>query len=140
MPKGAGIVVEMARLILDRQLPVKITVIGSIEGLVESDAVSITGPYVRQNLPGIIEKVRANVFFVPSIWPETFSYVTAELMEMGVPVAVFNLGAQGERVATYPLGLVIHEIDSANALDQLIAFHAKLRESESPASDEGRFA
>ena len=135
--KGAAIVADMIRLIRERQLPIKVTVIGSIDGLVESEGLSITGPYVRQELPQILEKAGANVFFVPSIWPETFSYVTAELMEMEVPVACFDLGAQGERVRAYSRGLVIREIEGASALEQLIAFHSRLAENRTAEIETG---
>ena len=124
--KGAAVVAEMVRLIMQQKLPVKITVIGTIEGVSESDIVSITGPYKRQHLPATIARTEANVFFVPSIWPETFSFVTAELMQMELPVACFDLGAQAERVRTYARGLVIGEMSSEAALDRIIAFHAAL--------------
>ena len=128
--KGAQIVREMNRLILERGLPIKMTVIGTIEGVSESTIVHITGPYKREELPTIIEKTGAHVFFVPAIWPETFSYVTAELMQMGLAVASFNLGAQAERLGTYHRGLIIEDTTSEAALDQLIAFHAKLVRSQ----------
>jgi len=64
---------------------------------------------------------------LPSIWPETFSYVAEELMQLGVPLAVFNMGAPAERVAQYENGMVIDRVDAAHALQQLRAFHAKLR-------------
>ncbi len=140
LAKGAGIIQEMARLISERRLPIKITVIGTIEGLANSDIVSITGPYQRQDLPATIERSQANVFLVPSIWPETFSYVTAELMAMEVPVAVFALGAQAERVAGYHRGLVIEKIDGEEALERLIGLYAKLRENEDGSTGNHRFA
>ena len=39
-----------------------------------------------------------DLFFIPSIWPETFSYTTSEIMSMHMPVAVFPIGAPVERV------------------------------------------
>jgi hypothetical protein len=35
--------------------------------------------------------VRRERLLLPSIWPETFSYVAEELMQLGVPLAVFDL-------------------------------------------------
>jgi glycosyltransferase involved in cell wall biosynthesis len=125
--KGAGIVREMARLIKERQLAVKITVIGRIDQVRESPIVHITGRYERHELPQLIQKSGANVFLLPSVWPETFSYVAGELMHMGLPLAVFRLGAQAERVASYPNGLLIEETNAEHALEQLIGFQARLR-------------
>jgi glycosyltransferase involved in cell wall biosynthesis len=125
--KGAGIVREMARLIHHRRSSARITVIGAIDDAVESEILRITGPYQRLELPELIARSRANVFFVPSVWPETFSYVTAELIQMGLPLVVFRLGAQAEHVASYPHGLIIETVSAEHALDGLAAFRARLR-------------
>jgi len=125
--KGAAIVSEMARLIRRQHLPAEITVIGRLEGGHESGALRILGPYQRSELPHLIEQCGANVFLLPSIWPETFSYVAEELMRLGVPLAVFNLGAPAERVAEYEHGLVLDRVEAAHALEEILAFHADLR-------------
>jgi hypothetical protein len=127
--KGTGIVKEMVRIIEEEQLPIKVTLIGTIENPPLSPVLRITGQYQREGLPAVIERSGANVFFLPSICSETFSYVTQELIQMGVPVAVFDLGAQAEHVRTYPLGLVISKIDPAYALKALIDFHRQLCKS-----------
>jgi len=124
--KGAAIVLEMTRLIRDRGLPVQLTVIGHLEGARPSPLLHVLGPYAREQLPTLVAECGANVFFLPSIWPETFSYVAEELMQLGVPVAVFDMGAPAERVARYDPGLLIDRVDAAHALEQLIAFHARL--------------
>jgi glycosyltransferase involved in cell wall biosynthesis len=126
-PKGAGIVREMARLIRARSLPIRITVIGQLEGTPESEIVRVLGPYRREQLPDLAETCGANVFLLPSIWPETFSYVAEELMQLGVPLAVFDLGAPAERLAHYAPGLRIERVDAALALERLMAFHAALQ-------------
>ncbi|WP_180371655.1 glycosyltransferase [Neomoorella thermoacetica] len=127
--KGAGIIREMVKIIEEKNLPVKITIFGELEGSFSSPVLRVTGTYQREELPELIERARANLFFLPSICPETFSYVTEELMLMGVPLAVFDLGAPAERVRNYSKGLIIKEINARHALDQLIAFYARLRRS-----------
>jgi len=127
--KGAAIVEEMAKLIERRRLPVRITVIGEMDRPIRSPAVTVTGRYRLAALPRIIEKGKVNVFFLPSIWPETFCYVAEELMMLCVPLAVFGLGAQAERVVNYSKGLIIPQVDAETALNELIEFYAKLRES-----------
>ncbi len=126
-PKGAAIVLEMARLIRRQRLQAEITVIGQLEGAHESQVLRVLGPYQRDQLPNLVEACGANVFLLPSVWPETFSYVAEELMQLGVPLAVFNMGAPAERVAHYENGLVVDRVDAAHALKQLIAFHAQMQ-------------
>ncbi|PYM12633.1 MAG: hypothetical protein DMD81_23460 [Candidatus Rokuibacteriota bacterium] len=123
--KGAAVVRSMARLIRSERLSARITVIGQLHGAHESRELRILGPYQREALPDLVEGCGANVFLVPSVWPETYCYVADELMRLGVPVAVFNLGAPAERVARYEHGLVIERLDAVYALRRLAAFHAE---------------
>ena len=112
-------------MIRAQRLPARITVIGQLHGGHQSRELRILGPYQREALPDLVEDCGANVFLVPSVWPETFCYVADELMQLGVPLAVFNLGAPAERVARYENGLVIEQVDAAHALQRLITFHAE---------------
>lgn len=125
--KGSEIIKQMADIIQERHLPVTITVIGELEGVARTSTIKITGAFKRDQLPELIERGGANIFFLPSIWPETFSFVTEELMQLGVPLAVFDLGAPAERVATYIKGLIIPEVNAEQALEQLISFYNKIR-------------
>lgn len=126
--KGARVVEELAELISAWNLPVKLTIIGNIIASRTLAGVQITGPYRREELPELIEKLGINVCLFPSIWPETFSYVAQELMILGLPLAVYNLGAPAERVAGYAKGLILSEVGNARStLDELIAFHHQLR-------------
>jgi GT2 family glycosyltransferase/glycosyltransferase involved in cell wall biosynthesis len=128
--KGAGIIREIIKLIENRKMPISVTVIGTMQSVPQSKVVHMTGRYKMEDLSRIIEETGANIFFVPSIWPETFCYVAEELMALGVPVAVFNIGAPTERVSKYEKGLIINAIDARSALDALISFYKKLRTDE----------
>lgn len=124
--KGAAFIQQLSREIKRRGIDVKIVVIGSIEVSCEPSIVSQTGPYGYDELPGLINASGANVMLFPSIWPETFSYVTQELMNMNLPVALFNFGAPAERMASYPKGLILVSMDAASVLDELILFYSKI--------------
>ena len=122
--KGAGVVQSLAVEVKRRRLDIKILVIGSLELAYDSDVIRETGPYTTCDLPDAIEKSGANVFFFPSIWPETFSFVVQELIHMNLPIASFNLGAPAERLASYSKGLILDSMDPKVVLDQLLQFHA----------------
>jgi len=124
--KGAVFVQALALEVKRRGLDLKIIVIGAIEARCEPSVLSQTGPYKHVDLPDLIEKTGVNVFLFPSIWPETFSYVVHELVDMDLPVASFNLGAPAERLASYPKGLVLDSMDPGCVLDDLISFHRKI--------------
>ena len=125
--KGSGIIREMAEAIVDQGLPVRITVIGTIDAPCNPSVVSVTGPYQIDQLSDLIERHGITVCFIPSVWPETFSYVTEELMHLMMPLAVFDLGAPAERVRQYSQGLVIEEIDAVYALRKLVEFDEQLK-------------
>jgi glycosyltransferase involved in cell wall biosynthesis len=130
--KGAKIIQEMARLIAKRQLPARITVIGTIDVSCDSAVVMVTGRYRQIELRKIIADSGVNVCLLPSIWPETFSYVTEELIALNLPLAVFNLGAPAERVKNYSKGLIIESIDAEHALMRLVEFHKALSSRSGP--------
>ncbi len=120
--KGSEIIKELCRLIESELLPVKVILVGTGQELKPTAVLSITGPYVREQLPDIIEAEKIDLIFIPSVWPETFSYTAQEAMEMGMPVAVFDLGAPAERVKGYSKGLIIEKIDAGCALDAMLKF------------------
>lgn len=125
--KGADIVREMVHIIDSRSLPIKITIIGMMMDPPESQSLRVLGAYTREQIPDVILESGANLFFVPSIWPETFSYVTEELVQLGVPVAVFDIGAPPERVSKYKHGLIMPKINAEKALEAMMHWHEKRR-------------
>ncbi|MCL1786206.1 MAG: glycosyltransferase [Alphaproteobacteria bacterium] len=118
--KGSDIIDEMARI---APVDVKIVVIGDFYG--KNKSVFATGKYNRKELPDILEKHKIDMIFIPSIWPETFSYTTSEAMAMNMPVACFNFGAPAERVGAYKRGLLINKIDAEYALKKIQRFMKK---------------
>lgn len=101
-----------------------ITVIGNVGNLKnKSERIKSTGTYNAANLPSIIYNSNINVFLFTSVWPETFSFVTDELINMNVPVVCFNIGAPAERVSNYEKGKIIsieaNVIEIVSALEEL---------------------
>lgn len=127
--KGAKVIQDMSYTIRKKCLPVSITVIGTLELPCASEIVSVTGPYEAGNLPERIEKTKVNILFVPSVCPETFSYVTQELIDMKVPVVCFDLGAPAERIREYPLGLVIPIGPPGEIIKAIQTFHITLQQT-----------
>ena len=73
-----------------------------------------------------MEENRIDLILIPSICPETFSYTTEESIQMGLPVAVFNVGAPAERVGKYEKGLVIDIVDAEFAIHDILAWYEKI--------------
>jgi glycosyltransferase involved in cell wall biosynthesis len=131
--KGALMVLDIAKILAVKHPDVRIVVIGSIvipESPVLIDKLpnlTITGSYVQSDLPDLIEKNKINLCFFSSIIPETFSYVTSELIDLKMPVCGFGIGASGERIGQYELGYLISEIDPEIAVNEMLEFFDRLR-------------
>lgn len=113
--KGSQIVRDLAKLLGENE---KLTVIGALEGD-HPPNVKVLGDYRREELPKLIEQEGITVCLVPSIWPETFCYVVQEIMQMDMPLVVFPLGAQAERIANHEKGMIARDISAAAALEAI---------------------
>lgn len=121
--KGASVIRDMAQ-----HLPVdtSIKIIGTMKNAPKN--IFIHGKYNMRNLPRIMQKYKIDLVFIPSVWPETFSYTTSEAISMGLPVACYDLGAPAERVSKYSRGLVLSEISPQQNLAEIINFIKKQRQ------------
>ena len=113
--KGAGFIVELAKYLKVHAPDVKIVIIGIIDAKDLPDNVIVHGEYALSELPGLIERYRVNIGFISSIWPETFSYVTQELMMLGLPLACFDIGAPRDRIGQWEKGRIIPEMTPESA-------------------------
>ena len=132
--KGALVVREIVERIERDHPGARVVVLGTLEIALKSERLKITGAYRRQDLVRLIEANGINMFLFPSIWPETFSYVMAELVLLGVPVVAFDLGAPAERLRGYANGRLCKEITAASALETLVGFHRELAGEEASAA------
>jgi GT2 family glycosyltransferase len=117
--KGASIVKELVDLIEQKNLDMKVVVIGEITEYIQSKHFSVTGKYKREELPQLICEYEIDCFVIPSICPETFSYTTDEVMQMEYPLFVFPLGAPAQRVKEYEKGEVVLEISAQALLESI---------------------
>jgi hypothetical protein len=60
--------------------------------------VTVTGRYKEIDAQGLLAEIDADLAWVPSVWPEAYCYALSIPLLAGLPVAVFNLGAQAARL------------------------------------------
>ncbi len=78
----------------------KLVVLGNVEPeLRPSSGLTVHGSYRKKDLPMLVHKYGIQAWLMPSVWPETFSFTTHEMLATGLPVASFDVGAQGEAVS-----------------------------------------
>lgn len=102
--KGAAILKELAEAGHER---LKVIVIGEIDPSYQSDKLLVHGKYNPNMIMDLTEKYSINRWFIPSIWPETFSFTTHEGLATGLPVFAFDLGGQADALRNHDHGKLI---------------------------------
>ena len=101
--KGYDLLLACARDASDRRLPLRLVVLGHTTDdaqLLATGSVFITGEYSPPELPRLIAAERIERAFLPSIWPETWSYTLSEMWRAGLHVVALDIGTQAERIRT----------------------------------------
>ncbi len=125
--KGLDILMACAKDAIVRKLPLEFVVVGytskrSFESLKN---VTVTGCYLDEYVFDILSRQRCHMVFLPSVWPETYSYTLSIAMAAKMPCAVFNLGAPSERLQSMNKGLILPigiMNDSSSINDALLGF------------------
>ncbi len=107
--KGAGIVLSCARDAMRRKLPLRFAIIGdsTYTNKLRKAGVTISGIFKENELPELLRRSGASLVFLPSIWPETFSYVLSHIWQNSYFPVAFDLGAPAERIRAANNGLVL---------------------------------
>lgn len=105
--KGMTIVGDFVKHCVSKDVAVYI--IGSLcnDYVINAPNIHYLGKYKPTELRNILQINKINTIFFPSILPETFSYLIHELMMMQMPIVGFDIGAQGEYLASYKYGLTL---------------------------------
>jgi GT2 family glycosyltransferase/glycosyltransferase involved in cell wall biosynthesis len=105
--KGAQVLVDLAQRRAGGNAP-RLVLIGNIDAAFAlPSSVQHHGGYQHHEISMLAERYGVTAWLVPSIWPETFSFVTHEMLATGLPVFGFDIGAQGEALRSAPNGIPI---------------------------------
>ena len=107
MAKGRQVIHDLVHCIEKNNYSAKVVLIGNIDVDLKSKKFIKTGSYKKEEVPQLVKKYKIDEFLIPSVWPETFSYTTDEIMQLGYPLTVFDIGAPAERVKSYNKGKII---------------------------------
>ena len=129
--KGYNRLLECARMAAAAKLPLEFVVVGYTcddKRLLETGVVRITGCYNEPEAVALIKAQRADLAWLPSVWPETWSYVLTQIWEAGLYVVVYDIGAQAERVHAIGHGTVVPLALPPGRLLALFLEHAQPRQ------------
>jgi GT2 family glycosyltransferase/glycosyltransferase involved in cell wall biosynthesis len=103
--KGSDVILGLAKDALERKLPINYSIVGysNIDDAMREGGVEITGKYASdEEAACYLSEIEPDFILIPSIWPETYCYTLSFALKLGIPVIVFDLGAQAERVVEIP--------------------------------------
>lgn len=124
--KGYSIISSIATFIDSNLLDIKIHIFGQIiepfESLSFCKCIINHGKYNKYQLTNLIENNNIDMVFIPSIWPETFSYTTQEAINMGIAVACFDFGAPAERLKKYGKSLILSKFEPQYILNKIYKY------------------
>lgn len=108
--KGSYVIHSLAVDAQVRQLPITFEIVGysNITTMMSDANVKETGRYSDEI--EALEMLAINdydIIFLPSIWPETYCYALSLALAAAVTPAVFDLGAQADRLIQAGEGLII---------------------------------
>lgn len=92
------------------KLPIDFIIIGftvNDELLKKYSNVTITGQYVAEELPRLIQQHACSMALFLNVWPETFSYTFSESLENGLYPIAYDIGAIANRIKEMGLGKVL---------------------------------
>jgi GT2 family glycosyltransferase len=131
--KGAGVAQRLSRHLTSRDPG--LVLLGEIDPAYRLHRPArMHGRYTVADLPDLAARYGITCWFIPSVWPETFSFTTHEALATGLPVMVFDLGAQGDAVragiAAGGQGAVL-PLSAAEDVAQLVEAARQLSEAAS---------
>ena len=112
--KGFEILLACAQDAAARGLPLAFRIVGYTSddaALLATGRAAVTGPYGEDEALALIRAQNADLAFLPSLWPETWSYTLTQAWQAGLDVAAFDIGAPADRIRAtgrgwiFPLGL-----------------------------------
>jgi glycosyltransferase involved in cell wall biosynthesis len=129
--KGAMIVDAVAQE-LSKSGAGRIVLLGETDPELSLKHIKVHGSYVLADLPILVQKYNISKWLMPSIWPETFSFTTFEMIATGLPVYSFDMGAQADALRASLKrggqgGILTKQGDFPDAqfiAEQLLKFHS----------------
>lgn len=98
--KGYEVLLACAQDAKKRKLPLEFLLMGYSlnDKTLQKFDVKITGRYLDSEAQAYLTRLQAHIVWLPSLWPETYSYTLSLALAGGYQVATFDLGAIARRL------------------------------------------
>jgi glycosyltransferase involved in cell wall biosynthesis len=114
--KGFNVIISCAKHARKNNLPIEFIILGYSmnDKLMEKAGVQITGKYQEHEAMEKLNNLNPHVIWLPSIWPETYSYTLSLAIKANLPVFAFDIGAIARRAKEYGMGDLLMPLEWAN--------------------------
>lgn len=128
--KGLEVIRRCAMHARRARLPLEFVIIGysSNDEQMRRHGVTTTGIYYGNAAQELIEKREIDLVWLPSVWPETYSYTLSIALQTGLPIAAFDLGAIAERLRATDRALIMplsRQADPAFLCREFLSFNER---------------
>jgi glycosyltransferase involved in cell wall biosynthesis len=98
--KGYDVLLACAQEVQEKKLPIRFSLLGySYDDVrLKTAGVIITGRYKDGEALKRLNLLKPDLVWLPSTWPETYSYTLSIALQAGYPCYVFDIGAQASRL------------------------------------------
>ncbi len=101
--KGYDVIRACAKHAKRNALPLEFILMGYCmnDRIMEEAGVEITGQYQDSEALDVLNSLNPHVVWLPSLWPETYSYTLSIALQANLPVFAFDIGAIAERLVQF---------------------------------------
>ena len=127
--KGFDVILACAKHAKRYSLPIKFILMGYSmnDKLMEEAGVEITGKYQDSEALETLCQLNPHVVWLPSLWPETYSYTLSIALLANLPVFAFDIGAIAERLKQFDSDKWLMDISTHNNPDYINNFFDTFR-------------
>jgi GT2 family glycosyltransferase/glycosyltransferase involved in cell wall biosynthesis len=107
--KGAEIIAACAKEALQQKQPLQFHVFGACDhpALRKNKLVTLHGAYRDDGIYALLQRQGCHAAFIPSVWPETWSYTLSIALNSGLHPVCFDLGAPAHRLRETGRGTIL---------------------------------
>lgn len=113
--KGFDVLLACARHGRTENLPIRFTVLGHSlnDRQLVNEGVAVTGRYRDDEAEALLRSLDPGFVWLPSTWPETYSYTLSIALATNFPVAAFDIGAIATRLRRKDRGQYLMPLEKA---------------------------
>ncbi len=129
--KGFHVIISCAKHARQNNLPIEFIVMGYTmdDKLMEEAGITVTGKYQEYEALTKLTALNPHVVWLPSIWPETYSYTFSLALLANLPLFAFDIGAIARRAKESGIGELLMPLEWHNSPANINRQFEKFREN-----------